>query len=32
MQRIVAMSADPAVPEGHPLRPHCLYRIGKPFR
>jgi RimJ/RimL family protein N-acetyltransferase len=22
----------PAVPEGHPLRPHCLYRIRKPSR
>lgn len=22
----------PAVPEGHPLRPHCLYRIRKPLR
>lgn len=22
----------PAVPEGHPLRPHCLYRIGRPSR
>jgi len=21
--------AHPAVPEGHPLRPHCLYRIGR---
>jgi RimJ/RimL family protein N-acetyltransferase len=22
----------PAVPEGHPLRHHCLYRLRKPFR
>lgn len=22
----------PAVPEGHPLRPHCLYRMRKPGR
>lgn len=35
MERIGMTNADedfehPAVPEGHPLRPHCLYRIRKP--
>ena len=37
MERIGMANANqdfehPAVPEGHPLRPHCLYRIRKPSR